>query len=439
MPRMELSIKTDYLPNWGIAEGIRELVSNGRDAEYEFSAPMKIDWYNNTLRIENDGCILPREALLFGHTSKLGNSEMVGKFGEGLKLAVLCLIRAGHQVKIRSGSEVWEPCIERSEKFNANVLVFRIAEGRKLENRVRVEIGNITKEAWLELRERFLFLTEKTSTIKKVVTDYGTILLDPSYAGKIFIKGVYVQTCPDYAFGYDLANVSLDRDRKMVETYSLRSYIGYAWSVAVRNQPELMEQYFSLFLDGKGDVAGVTQSSASCYNKEMLQAAAAKFTLIYGENAFPVATLEQSRDLEHLGKKGIVLSPGMVALLSASLGSLEELKGRLEKEVKRVYSWDELTEEEQMNILYATDLLEKADPNFSGGLLDVVDFLSTIEGLYQDGRLKIAHRFLQDRCKLLQILLHEYAHHSSLAGDGEFAHVDKMQNLWMEVVRGLWK
>ena len=115
--KIELTIKVDYLPNWGVYEGIRELLQNGKDAETEYNAPLTVRYRkdSNTVGIENDGCPLPYEALLLGHTSKVGRPDLIGKFGEGLKLGILALVRTGLPVKIRSGGEVWVPSIQRSE------------------------------------------------------------------------------------------------------------------------------------------------------------------------------------------------------------------------------------------------------------------------------------------------------------------------------------
>ena len=72
--KLELTIKTDYMPGWGIWEGIRELVQNGRDAEVEQDALLTVRHRKESdiLVIENEGCTLPHEALLLGHTSKIG-------------------------------------------------------------------------------------------------------------------------------------------------------------------------------------------------------------------------------------------------------------------------------------------------------------------------------------------------------------------------------
>lgn len=158
--KFELTIKTTYMPEWGIWEGLRELAQNGRDAEVEFDAPLTVRHRKEsmTLVIENDGCVLPYEALLLGHTSKTSRPDLIGKFGEGLKLGILALVRAGCEIKIRSGSEVWVPSIQRSEKFKADVLTFDIQKGREPKNRVAIEVANVSEEAWQALQDKLLFL-----------------------------------------------------------------------------------------------------------------------------------------------------------------------------------------------------------------------------------------------------------------------------------------
>ena len=125
--KIPLSIEADYLPEWGAWEGIRELVQNGKDAEVQLDAPLKVTHKNQTLVIENEGASMERRALLFGSTTKTGRDDLIGKFGEGLKLGMLALVRAGRPVKIRVGGEVWIPTIEKSNGCNANGLVSPVA------------------------------------------------------------------------------------------------------------------------------------------------------------------------------------------------------------------------------------------------------------------------------------------------------------------------
>ena len=80
--RYELSINVNYVPNWSITDGIRELLQNAKDAEVEFDAKMSVEHVARvragkklgTLIICNEGCTLSKEALLLGTTSKAGRS-----------------------------------------------------------------------------------------------------------------------------------------------------------------------------------------------------------------------------------------------------------------------------------------------------------------------------------------------------------------------------
>jgi hypothetical protein len=191
--KLELTIKADYLPEWKIWEGVRELVQNAIDAQTEHGATMTIRHRDgNVLVIENEGVVLPHEALLLGHTTKTDRSDMRGKFGEGLKLGVLALVREGLKIKIRSGDEVWVPSIMRSDKFDAKVLCFQIATGRKAEQRVQVEVHGINAEAWL-----FLFLGDGRRKPTRVKTSFGSLLLDPESKGMLYCKGIHVQNDHD--------------------------------------------------------------------------------------------------------------------------------------------------------------------------------------------------------------------------------------------------
>jgi len=91
-----------------------------------------VDWRQGVLRIENEGAHLSREALLFGTTSKMGRADLIGKFGEGLKLGVLALVRAGRPVTIRSGSEVWNPTSQAIVKTRIACVSRSVASSRAM-------------------------------------------------------------------------------------------------------------------------------------------------------------------------------------------------------------------------------------------------------------------------------------------------------------------
>src|SRR5574343_699269 len=149
--RIELTIKVTYLPNWGAYEGLRELIQNARDAEVEHNAPMTVTFQSGKVVITNVGSTLDKRDLLLGQTTKVGRSDLIGKFGEGLKLGVLALVRAGHAVRIVTGNESWIPVIEESETFKEPVLVFKTRALQGTHNRVSIEIDGISRQEWEQI------------------------------------------------------------------------------------------------------------------------------------------------------------------------------------------------------------------------------------------------------------------------------------------------
>lgn len=443
--RIELTIKVDYLPTWGAYEGIRELVQNGKDAETEFNAKLEVRHRKetDTLVIENEGCSIPHEALLFGHTTKTDRPEMIGKFGEGLKLGVLALVRAGHAVKIRSGSEVWIPSIEHSEKFSADVLVFNIERGRAEKERVQIEIDNVSAEEWADLRTRFLFLVRNLGEI--VSASYGSLLLGKQYAGKLYVKGIFVEADPKLKYGYNLtgSNIALDRDRKMVQRYELDFRMREIWASAIRTRPDLVSRFFTLLEDQAADVNGIDEGNAHYMPKEAIEHAREQFLSRHGKEAVPVGNLQDSHEVEHLGKRGIIVPKPLKSVLQAAMGTTEALKEALKNEALKFYSWGDLDDTERGNLgqalLLVSGALGTATLHLSD--IDVVDFRSsTKHGMFktEGKRIMLAKHILSNRRETIAILVHEVAHREGDA-DGTFLHVKHMEAIWGGIVETLLK
>jgi hypothetical protein len=435
MSKLELSINVNYLPAWKAWEGIRELIQNGKDAETEFNAPLVVTHHNNTLRIENEGAVLTRDALLFGTTSKTDRTDMIGKFGEGLKLGVLALVRSGREVKIRTGGEVWTASIERSKQYQADTLHFDCKGGNEDKQRVRVEISNVSETDWEGLRDRFLFLT-KTRKNEIVETKRGSLLLGERFKGKIYVKGIYVQEDPQLQAGYDFMHADIDRDRRMIGDYDRRYESGAIWNLAVAQRPDLFNTFFEHVEKNAPDVAGVGNTATYYLPEELQKKFAAKFQKQFGKNAMPVETLAESAEVEHLGKRGVVVSKPLSAILETVLGNRATLARELREAVTKTWSWNELTATQQKNLLDAVHLVQaaRAEATDLFDLVDIVDFRSeSLLGQFKDARILIASRILNDRDETLATLVHEFSHRNG--GDGEKGHVAAIENLWRDIVK----
>ena len=121
--KVEMTLHSDYVPNWKTAEGIRELIQNARDGEKEYNALMSVKYRRSsgTLIVRNDNVNIPREALLIGYSTKRNNEQLIGQFGEGLNLGILALVRDGMDV---DGS-VGPPSISNCRLYSAMATVSR--------------------------------------------------------------------------------------------------------------------------------------------------------------------------------------------------------------------------------------------------------------------------------------------------------------------------
>jgi len=433
--KIELSIKSNHLPDWRTFEGVRELLQNAADAADEFDAPLTVRYRADaqTLVIENKGTTLPYEALLYGHTTKADNDELRGKFGEGLKDGTLALLRAGHTVKIRSGSEVWTPRIEHSEKFKADVLTFRIDKGRKPVERVQVEIGNIDKEWWEEKKACFLFLKKKEDRLR-INTSYGALLLDNEYARKIFVKGIFVEHDPEIRFGYDLdKDVQVDRDRKMVMRHDLHWRTRMIWQHSTAEREELIAPFMEALQGEHRDLSGLDSWGASQLDDKLKEQVVAKFKADHGEDAIAVETVLDGQEVETLGKKSVlVTNKPLKAILDDEMGDLYDIKKALQNEAVNFYSWADLEPEEKANLDSAVFLIDRVD-RLSPDDIRIVDFRSEAKcGMYKSDKdqVFVARRILADRDKALEVLVEEVSHRS-------YDHASNMAKIWSKIVAHL--
>lgn len=434
--RIELTIKTDYLPNWKVWHGLRELIQNGRDAEFEFNAPLKVGWSKEMLFIENDGCVLPHEALLLGHTTKGSRGDLIGKFGEGLKLGILALVREGFPVKIRSGSEVWTPTIERSDKFNADVLVFNIKDGNKHANRVRIEIGGIEQDVWEGAKWKFRFIA-KGNPEDEIETSTGTLLKHETMKGHTFVKGIYVSTDTKLQFGYDLKAAELDRDRKMVDTWDFRIRVRDILTEAAMKEPVgMIPAAFKILEQQTPEAGGFDGVYAPYVKEELASAMATHFSAKFGTDAVPVRTMAESKDLDHYGKKGIVVSASMADVLALKLPTVASVKDSLKDEVMELFGWHDLTAEEKDSLSEALQLINEAGVTLALDSVSVVLFRSPdLCGLYKDGAVKLARKRLLPMKTCLLTLVHEVSHRAG--SDGAYNHIDAVEQLWSDIVENL--
>ena len=92
----ELPISPNYVINWGVKEAIRELLQNAIDEDkVGHSKEIEYDQNSQILKIKNIDSCLHSSSLVLGCSHKQDVEGLVGKFGEGYKLALVVLLREG--------------------------------------------------------------------------------------------------------------------------------------------------------------------------------------------------------------------------------------------------------------------------------------------------------------------------------------------------------
>lgn len=437
--KIELTVKVTYLPEWGEWQGIRELIQNGRDEEVRSGKPMRVSHNGRFLQIFNEGSRLKHKDLLFGQTDKEDRTDLAGQFGEGLKLGTLALIRSGHNVTIRTGEEIWTPSIEHSLKFDEKVLAFTIRKGKDVGG-TRVEVSGIEPLRWSRWRERFLFLAPLEPGGAVEVPGCGSILLSPLLRRKLFVKGIYVQDGDDFLYGYDFDDIEVDRDRKMIPSFNLKWKTSWMWRMAVSSAERkfLLPKYYAALVKNSMDTSDLGDHAAAYLPDDVVNDLKERFERDHGSLAVPVTDLEQSKEVSHMGFKGVIVGQALMNALLAKSGGLDALRKKAAKSVVGVHSWHDLTPKEREVFETALEHLALAGVDLRVSDIEVVDFADEkLMGMFKGGKISVARKRLNDVSALLETLIHEHAHNHGK--DGSHAHVRAIERTWAAVHRSVWR
>ena len=223
MENYELPLSPNYVCNWGIREAIRELLQNAIDGE-NCGHPKEIEYSESEriLYIRNKNTKLPKSSLVLGCSSKDSIEGMIGKFGEGYKLALIVLLRKGFTVNIINADEEWIPNFTISEKFGTQVLNIEVNNLEHAETDLCFSISGVDKDLYDELLTYFPCIDGDYGNM--VESENGYILLEPKFKGKMYVEGLYIQSDDNFKYGYNFNSdvVDLDRDRKAINYYELR-------------------------------------------------------------------------------------------------------------------------------------------------------------------------------------------------------------------------
>ncbi|KAK3235437.1 hypothetical protein CYMTET_54331 [Cymbomonas tetramitiformis] len=253
--KLNLTVTENYVSDWNVWEGIRELYQNFKDGivtagradgvqpeemgrtlireepgtyAVQFARTSHPQTVYGEIKLENGVLVLAnkgrmtRQCLLLGGSDagkhSVNDKEIAGRFGEGMKLASLALARTEKDVTIKTGDEQWTFDLTIDHRFGDKKCLYVTLDKRPSpmaeHDFTEVVIKGIKDLEWKMCRAKFLDLAPDDKPL--VDTPHGRIILDKS--AEVFVKGIFVKSNPGVMgdFGFDFYDVALDRDRKAV-------------------------------------------------------------------------------------------------------------------------------------------------------------------------------------------------------------------------------
>lgn len=319
MTKYELSLTKDYASGWTLVDAIRELFQNALDQEtVNNDNPMFWSYEDGIFKVGNAKSVLKTKSLLLGASTKSDDDETIGKFGEGYKIATLVLIRLGKKVKFYNygAKELWTADISYSKKYEEHILVFNVDKkfpwNKVPDNDLTMEVEGITYEEYLDIMDSNLHIQKEYKTIK---TEYGEVLLDEKYKGKMYVNGLFINEVKNFHYGYNFKPkmIKLDRDRKLIEEFDLTLTTSKLWNNT--NDVEALSIATRLVMEDVADTKYVKYTNN--YTNELSDSVAKEFVKTYGRLAVPVSNQEEFKNVEK-GKQAIIIPENVASVIKKS-------------------------------------------------------------------------------------------------------------------------
>jgi len=293
---IRLTMARTYVSDWGFWEATRELAQNALDHADATGEKIHVGFHRPTkkLLITSANCKLSLSSLVLGVSDKTDDGAIRGKFGEGYKLALLVLVRLGLDVKVYNQNEVWVPCFEYDSELDTELLTIKVYPKDTKNKDVIFAIGGTTHEMAAKIKNRLIIDREKSIGFK---TDYGTILTEERFKGKIFAGGLYICTPEldlEHGFDFDPEHVELGRDRGLIDSFNIQWLASKMWLSIKEDDTVAVEEAVKAIYTGSYNSSTGYVGSMASRNKAITEDVATRFYEEFPNTAVPVTT-EQER------------------------------------------------------------------------------------------------------------------------------------------------
>ena len=366
------------------------------------------------LTLVNHDTELMRKVLLLGFSKKASNKEVIGQFGEGLKVGALALVREGRVVSMETGRDRWKFGLLHDKAFDEEVLtVFVDDRWNEIDNDNNddgdldlgetdtcVSVFPLCLEDWELYVKRFLFLCPPSDCVK---SETGTLLIGAQYKGQLYVKGVWVSDLSKdgLASGVDLVHLKIDRDRRAVIHMSeIDHQISSMWVHAIEQRPDLVPRYYNLL--ERNDTSDVRHANFYLSN-ETAFLIAQRFFYMHGPMTYPVpntvSALKLNEIRQEIHEKLVLCNQSLIDVLYKS-GVVEPLETILSRATLKKYflvPYAELTQEEIDVLQHVEKLVQLCSPEFNLTSMDVSESADQVILRKEFGHYKIPRALLSGK------------------------------------------
>lgn len=422
---MSTGISPKYVKGWDAEKAIREIIQNYLDSRKEFNCEGHLDWRDGMGIAKDYGPGLELRHLALGVSEKDGDT--IGKYGEGLKLALLVMAREGRDIEVWANGNVIRPTIEHDADYQTEVMVLNVEPmaPRHAATHTGTSVKFECTEEELEAGKRYF----EHYLVKKDDFEWMERGKISTPGGFIFINGAKVGEIPNALFSYHLQERETgdigNRDREIVNRNLVERVVRKV--ISETSSTKVMERI--LLAVAREEEAWEVEIGLNEWmlSKDSRRVWKRAFNKVIGKDAV-VSDGNQNADVQARYKGHKILKVGFrwqEALGAIGVETSTEVITRNNGGAKKI-ALKNLTEEERSNFKTARTLVER-HYNETGSV-SIAEDLSKMSGASQDIKVNGVYKRSEDRIYLrrsiladlqqtIHVLLHEAVHKHSGAGD----------------------
>jgi len=410
------TISLKYRSQWGLWEAIREILQNCLDEVESLPDITVNDNGDLVIRDYGNGCSI-RQFLVLGVSEKSSDDKR-GKYGEGVKIALMIMKRLGYDVLIKSRD--WICKLELEEFEGEPVITYYYKENGSPITGVEITISGLSKTQVTKLMTGKIVSDEINTIVNDPV--YGKMMTNKEYINKIYNKRIFVSDAhKPTKYGYDFYHLTLNTDRNYADPWSLGFQLGN-------------------IIQSITDKETIKDILKRAWKRDTLESEAKNMNLngcfydafkeLYGNDAVISTVSDDRSQVNYRGGKLVVFQTDYIIRSLTDLGieTASQFLQRKSDEIrsKKKKSINEIGERKRLTVIRAFKLVDKikmfnttTEIALNNNMLEFYskDKELTADGYHDNGKIGLAINILSDIPKVASTIAHELIHLEHGVGD----------------------